>query len=134
MAYAGSLPKSLSRVHRRYQTPWVAIFGVACLSILFVLLRDITTVANIANFMIFIVFFMVNLSLIKLRYADPTRTRPFKVPFSVGRLPLLPSLSALSIVFLFSRLNAEVIAYGFVLIGISVLIVLLKTRKKGLPA
>lgn len=134
MAYAGSLPKSLSRVHRRYQTPWVAIFGVACFSILFVLLRDITTVANIANFMIFIVFFMVNLSLIKLRYADPTRTRPFKVPFSVGRLPLLPSLSALSIVFLFSRLNAEVIAYGLVLIGISVLIVLLKTRKKGLPA
>ena len=76
---------------------------------------------------------MVNLSLIKLRYADPGRKRPFKVPFSIGRLPLLPSLGALSTVFLFSRLNVEVIAYGLVLVGISVLIVLLKTRKKGLP-
>lgn len=134
MAYAGSLPKSFSRVHRSYHTPWVAILGVACFSILFVLLRDIAIVANIANFMIFIVFFMVNLSLIKLRYADPDRKRPFKVPFSIGRLPLLPSLGVLSTVFLFSRLSMEVITYGFLLVGIGVLIVLLKTRRKDLSA
>lgn len=131
MAQAGSLPRSFSKIHSRYQTPWAAIFGVACLSILFVLFRDITTVANISNFMIFIVFFMVNISLIKLRYSDHERRRPFKVPFSIGRFPLLPSLGALSSVFLFSQLNAEVITYGLVLVGISILIVLLKTRKKS---
>jgi APA family basic amino acid/polyamine antiporter len=131
MAQAGSLPRSFSRVHSRYQTPWAAIFGVACLSVLFVLFRDITTVANISNFMIFIVFFMVNISLIKLRYSEPELKRPFKVPFSIGRFPLLPSLGALSSVFLFSQLNAEVITYGLVLVGISILIVLLKTRKKS---
>lgn len=130
MAHSGSLPGGLSRVHSRYQTPWVAIFGVASLSILFVFFRDITTVANIANFMIFIVFFMVNLSLIKLRYADPGRKRPFKVPFSIGRLPLLPSIGALSTVFLFSQLNIETIIYGLVFVGIGALIVVLKTKKK----
>ncbi len=129
MAHGGSLPEGLSRVHSRYQTPWVAIFGVASLSILFVLFRDITTVANIANFMIFIVFFMVNISLIKLRFVDPGRKRPFKVPFSIGRLPLLPFLGALSTVFLFSQLNAESIIYGLVFAGIGLLIVILKTRK-----
>lgn len=129
MSSAGSLPAGLSRVHPRYQTPWVAIFGVAALSIVFVLLRDIATVANIANFMIFIVFFMVNLSLIKLRYVDPGRKRPFKVPFSIGRLPLLPALGALSTVFLFFQLNTESIIYGLIFAGISVLIVLYKTRK-----
>ena len=131
MAQAGSLPRSFSKIHSRYQTPWAAIFGVACLSILFALFRDITTVANISNFMIFIVFFMVNLSLIKLRYSDHKRQRPFKVPFNIGRFPLLPALGALSSVFLFSQLNAEVITYGLVLVGISILIVLLKTRKKS---
>ncbi|MGV8077520.1 MAG: APC family permease [Methanosarcina sp.] len=131
MAHAGALPRSFSRIHSRYQTPWAAIFGVAFFSILFVLIRDITTVANISNFMIFIVFFMVNLSLIKLRYSDPERKRPFKVPFSIGRFPLLPSLGAISSMFLFSQLNAEVINYGLVLVGISILIVLLKTRRKG---
>ncbi len=131
MAHAGSLPRSLSRVHSHYQTPWVAIFGIACLSILFVLFRDIITIANIANFMIFIVFLMVNLSLIKLRYSDPERKRPFKVPFSIGRLPLIPFFGVLSSLFLFSQLNAEAITYGFILVGISILIVLLITGKKG---
>jgi amino acid transporter len=134
MAYSGSLPKILSRVHPSYHTPWVAIFGLACLSVLFLLFRDIAIVANIANFMIFIVFFMVNLSLIKLRYTDPGRNRPFKVPLNIGRFPLLPFLGALSTVFLFSQLSLEVITYGLVLIGIGILIVLLRTRNKGLSA
>ncbi|MDD3316934.1 MAG: APC family permease [Methanosarcina sp.] len=129
MAYSGSLPKSLSRVHRTYHTPWVAILGIACLSILFVPFRDITIVANIANFMIFIVFFMVNLSLIKLRYTDPERNRSFKVPLNIGRFPLPPFLGVLSIIFLFSRLSLEVITYGFALTGIGILIALLRTRK-----
>ncbi|RXA21822.1 amino acid permease [Methanosarcina sp. MSH10X1] len=133
MAYAGSLPGSLSRVHASYHTPWVAIFGVACLSILFVLLRDIAIVANISNFMIFIVFFMVNLSLIKLRYTDPERNRPYRVPLNIGRFPLLPFLGTLSTVFLFSQLSLDVITYGLILVGIAILIALLRTRKKGLP-
>lgn len=133
MAHGGSLPESLSRVHASYHTPWVAILGVACLSVLFVLLRDIAIVANISNFMIFIVFFMVNLSLIKLRYTDPERNRPYKVPLSIGRFPLLPFLGTLSTVFLFSQLSREVITYGIVLAGIAILITILRTRKKGLP-
>ncbi|WP_292376244.1 APC family permease [Methanosarcina sp. UBA411] len=128
MADSGALPKVLSRIHPSYHTPWVAIFGATCLSILFVLLKDIAIVANIANFMIFIVFFMVNLSLIKLRYTDPGRTRLFKVPLNIGRFPLLPFLGSLSTVFLFSQLSLEVITYGLVLAGIGILIVLLRTR------
>lgn len=130
MAYSGSLPRILSRVHPHYHTPWVAILGVACLSTLFVLFKDIAVVANIANFMIFIVFFMVNLSLIKLRYIDPGRKRPFKVPMNIGHFPLLPFLGSLSTVVLFSQLNLEVITYGLVLVGIGILIVLFKTKKK----
>lgn len=129
MAHAGSIPTIFSRVHESHQTPWVAIFGVAGLSILFMLLRDITIVANIANFMIFIVFFLVNISLIKLRYSEPERKRPFKVPFNIGQFPLLPSLGVISSVFLFSRLDAEVMGYGIFLLGIGLLIVLFLTRK-----
>jgi amino acid transporter len=132
MAYSGSLPQCLSRIHSSFHTPWVAIFGLSCLSVLFVLLRDIAIVANISNFMIFVVFFTVNLSLIKLRYTDPGRKRPFKVPLNIGRFPLLPFLGVLSTVFLFSQLTLQVITYGLVLAGVGVLIVLLRTRKKNL--
>ena len=132
MADAGSFPRALARVHPRFRTPWAAIFGIAFISGFFVLLGDITTVANIANFMIFIVFFMVNVSLIKLRYAEPERHRPFRVPVSIGRLPLFPSLGALSAVFLFSQISLEIMAYGFFLIVIGFIIVLIRTRKSSL--
>lgn len=132
MADAGSLPKTLARVHHLFKTPWTAIFGITCFSSMFVFLGDIATVANIANFMIFIVFFMVNISLIKLRYTEPERSRPFRVPFSMGRLPLFPSLGALSAVFLFSQITLKVMAYGFFLMAIGFIIVLLRTRKSAL--
>lgn len=129
MADAGSFPKSLARVHPRFRTPWTAIFGLACASVFFVLLGDITTVASIANFMIFIVFFMVNISLIKLRYTEPEKERPFRVPVSIGNLPLFPSLGALSAVFLFSQISLEIMAYGFFLMAIGFIMVLIRTRK-----
>jgi basic amino acid/polyamine antiporter, APA family len=130
MAYGGSLPKVLSKVHPKYKTPWVAIFGIAFLSILFLVFQDIGIVANIANFMIFIVFFMVNLSVIKLRYTEPERKRPFRVPFHIGTLPVLPLLGILSILFLFTQLNREAVFYGALLAGISIIIVIILTRNK----
>lgn len=128
MAASGSLPGILSRVHPSRGTPWVSIFSIVGLSILFVFLRDVATVANISNFMIFIVFFMVNLSLIKLRYTDPGHRRPFRVPLSIGKFPIPPALGALSALFLFTQLSATVMAYGFALVGIGIVLVLLKTR------
>ncbi len=132
MADAGSLPKKLARVHHLFKTPWTAILGIACFSSVFVFLGDIAMVANIANFMIFIVFFVVNISLIKLRYTEPERSRPFRVPFSIGRLPLFPTLGALSAVFLFTQIALEVMAYGFFLTAIGFIIVFLRTRKNSL--
>jgi amino acid transporter len=131
MASAGSLPGVLASVHPRFRTPWIAIFGIVSISSCFVLLGDITTVANIANFMIFVVFFVVNLALIKLRYTEPERKRPFKVPFSIGRLPLFPCLGALSSVFLFSRISLEIMYYGFFLLAIGLIVVLFRNWRKS---
>ena len=131
MAASGSLPDILSRVHPSRGTPWVSIIGIVGLSILFTFLRDIETVANISNFMIFIVFFMVNLSLIKLRYTEPEKRRPFRIPLSIGKFPIPPTLGALSALFLFTQLSVMVMAYGFALVGIGVVLVFLKTRKKN---
>ena len=131
MADAGSLPEALARIHSRFRTPWIAIFGIAFISSFFVLLADITTIANIANFMIFIVFFMVNISLIKLRYTEPERRRPFRIPFSIGRFPLFPALGALSVVFLFFQISLEIMVYGFFLLAVGLIIVLFITRKKS---
>lgn len=131
MADSKALPKILSLVHPGRGTPYGSIISIVGISIIFVFIRDIVTVANISNFMIFIVFFMVNLSLIKLRYTAPEQRRPFRVPLNIGKFPIPPALGALLALFLFTRLNAEVMKYGFILVGLGIVIVLIKTRKKN---
>jgi len=131
MAESGSLPEALAAVHATRGTPWVAILTIAALSILFVFIGDITTVANLSNFMIFIIFFTVNVTLIRLRYTEPHLKRPFKTPVNIGRFPVLPGLGALVTVFLFAHLPLEVIAYGFILLIIGLLIVVVRSKRNN---
>ena len=67
MAKEKSLPAVLSLVHKRTQTPWVAIFLLMVLTMLFVLVGDLEFVANLTNLFLFATFGSVNLSLIILR-------------------------------------------------------------------
>ena len=122
MAESGSLPQVFSLIHPKRRTPWVAILTIAAISILFLFIGDVAMVANISNFMIFIIFFMVNTSLIRLRYREPGTKRPFKSPMNIGRFAVLPALGALSTIFLFSHLSFEVMIYGSILLTIGVII------------
>ncbi|MBN1134880.1 MAG: amino acid permease [Methanosarcinaceae archaeon] len=116
MAESGSLPEAFATVHAKKRTPWVAITFFAGLSILFVFIDNVVTVANISNFTIFIIFFMVNVSLIRLRYTEPHLKRPFKSPINIGRFPVLSGVGALVTVFLFSHLSTEAMIYGFIIL------------------
>ncbi len=90
MADSGSLPKFLSRVHPRFQTPWTAIFGIALVSSIFVLIGDIIVVANIANFMIFLVFFYGQYLLDKAPLYRSRKKTPFQNPFKHRKFATVP--------------------------------------------
>jgi len=122
IAESGSLPHVFSRIHPKRQTPWAAILAITLFSILFLFIGDITVVANISNFMIFIIFFVVNISLIRLRYREPDVKRPFKSPINIGRFAVLPALGVISTAFLFSHLSIEVMIYGSILLIAGVII------------
>jgi APA family basic amino acid/polyamine antiporter len=96
MAREGSLPKSLGKVHRINRTPWVAILFMMVFAALFTFFGEIEFIASVTNLYIFTAFLMVNLSLIKLRFSRPELKRPFKVPLSIGRLPVIATLGVLS--------------------------------------
>ncbi len=112
MAESGSLPGVLALVHPVTRTPWVAVLLAMILSMAFSLLNDIALVANINNFTVFLTFIVINAALIVLRYRRPEAARPFKVPFSFGRLPLLPTLGVVFNAFMLLQLSAEVLAIG----------------------
>jgi len=115
MARSGTLPRPLSLVHRTRKTPWIAVLVVATGALLFLSAGDIGLVANVTNFTLFLTFIVVNLSVIMLRIRDPDRVRPFRVPGTIGVLPILPVCGIVSCLFLLGQLTPEVMAIGAVL-------------------
>ncbi|MGQ9718685.1 MAG: APC family permease [Nitrososphaerales archaeon] len=96
MAKDSSLPDILTMVHKKRGTPWVAILLTMIVSCLFVLPGDIELVANVTNFAIFFVFFIVNLALIVLRRKKAIDKGVFRSPLTVMNVPVLAVLGAVS--------------------------------------
>ncbi|HKQ97193.1 MAG TPA: amino acid permease, partial [Candidatus Polarisedimenticolia bacterium] len=86
MSRDGLLPKTFAAVHPRYKTPhvttiWTGIFVAVLAS--FTALDEIIALTNIGTLFAFV---LVCLGVIILRITDPTRPRPFRMPW----IPLLP--------------------------------------------
>lgn len=112
MATQNSLPLLLSRIHHRTKTPWIAVLGIMITAIIFSFLENIVTVANISVFFIAITFGMINLSVILLRYREPTIERPFKIPVNIGRFPLFPLFGVIISAYMMTQFSAYVISIG----------------------
>lgn len=66
-------------------------------------------------------FLMVNLVLIILRYQQPLASRPFRVSFSVGWLPIVPCLGILATLALSQQLDLwpTLVAFALLLGGLA---------------
>ena len=91
-----------------------------------------SVVASISSLATMIAFFAVNTSLIVLRYSDPSEARPFRVPLSIGRVPVLPVLGAASSLVFITQFNAVVYFFGGVFIVMAA--ALFRWKENGLRA
>jgi len=112
MADTGSLPRFLAWVHPGVHTPARAIVLSLVVSVGFALSGDIGLVAGATNFAVFVGFAAVNLSLIVLRFRQPEVERPFRVPLSIGRVPVLPVVALGAIGFMMANLEWDALAIG----------------------
>ena len=122
MAYNKSIPLSLSKIHSKTKTPWIAVIGILIISVAFTLIGDIVIVANITVFAVVITFAMINLSVIVLRYTEPNLERLFKVPVNIGRFPILPLFGFGVTVYMAIQFEIEVILAGLAIIVIGILV------------
>ena len=129
MADSFSLPNILARVHPSRGTPWVAILTGMVLSVLFVSVGDITFVANVTNFILFITFFLINSAVISLRYKEPEARRPFRVPLTISTLPVLPLIGLIFCIFMLSQLEVQVLVLGTALVLSGALFSLVKKQR-----
>jgi APA family basic amino acid/polyamine antiporter len=127
MSRDGLLPKSFSKVHPKYRTPYVTTiltgFAVGITS-MFTSIDEMVDLTNIGTLFAFI---LVCLGIMILRKKDPGRERGFRTPF----VPLVPLLGIFSCMYLMMGLPwiTWVRFGGWLLIGL--VIYLLYGRKKS---
>jgi basic amino acid/polyamine antiporter, APA family len=99
LALNRQVPSAIGRLHPTYHTPVVLIGAGSLMAFVLVLPRDLEFLAGIYAFGATLAFTIVHLSIISLRYREPDRDRPYKMPFNVrvgrGEVPLPAALGAL---------------------------------------
>ena len=117
MARAEDLPSFLARTLPHRRTPWIAaliLLGIATFLLPF---GRIEIVASLSSLISLVVFIGVNAALIRLRYHEPELKRPFRVPITIGRCPVLPILAIATSFGLMTQFETEVYIAGAFIIG-----------------
>ncbi len=130
MADSYTLPSVLASVHSSRRTPWIAIIVTSVLSILFVFAGDIAFVANVVNFTLFVTFFVINAAVILLRYKEPQMKRPFRVPLTIGKFPVLALFGILFCLFMLLQLEWKVLLVGSALVALGGFLSFVDMNKK----
>ena len=92
------IPGVLGRLHPAYGTPYAVIVIAAILATALVVPRDLEALAGVYAIGAMLAFLIAHVSICVLRYREPDRPRPYRVPLSVplrgGELPLPAVLGA----------------------------------------
>jgi APA family basic amino acid/polyamine antiporter len=133
------LPEVLRKLHPKYRTPYVAImvFGfIACLAIL---PGQAKFLGTIYAFGAMLSFTVAHISVTALRFSQPDRDRPYKVPFSVdfrGRsIPVISVVGGLCTGLAWvvvTVLDIKVLISGTLWLALGVTVYVLYRRNQGL--
>jgi APA family basic amino acid/polyamine antiporter len=97
MARDGLLPSAFAKVHPRFKTPHVTTILTGVFVGGFAAVMSIDEMVDLTNVGTLFAFVLVSAGIIVLRYKEPDRQRPFKVPFGAW---LFPSIGIVSYIFL----------------------------------
>ncbi len=134
------IPSVVGRLHSKYVTPYVVILLAAVLAIALVVPMDLEFLVGIYAIGAMLAFTIAHVSICVLRYREPDRERPYRIPLSVrvggGDLPL-PAVvggAMAAIGFVSLLVFHEGARYvGMVWMGAGLALYVLHRRGAGLP-
>ncbi len=100
MARDGLLPPFLAKLHPRFKTPYVGTILTGLFVASFAATANIAEVVDLTNIGTLFAFVLVSLGVIVLRYKEPERPRPFRVPW----VPFTPLVSVVACFYLMAQL------------------------------
>ena len=112
MGRDGEIPSIFGTLLSVRDTPWIAAILMFAMSAALVPIGNVKILAELSSFAALLAFLAVNLALIIVRYRLPDLPRPFRVPLTIGRMPLLPLGAIASICLLLINFDCEIYVAG----------------------
>lgn len=129
MSELGHLPAQLGKIHKKFDTPWVAVAVVGGLILLFTVTLPLEELAHFADTVLLFALIMVNIGLILHRRRFPNLPRPFKVPF----YPLTPVIGVLANLYLLFQILQHPMPLSLALFSLAFCVVGFLYWKGSLP-
>jgi APA family basic amino acid/polyamine antiporter len=99
IARDGLLPPVFAKVHPRFKTPHVTTILTGVIVAAFAAFMSIDEMVDLTNIGTLFAFVLVCVGIIILRYKEPNRHRPFKVPFGAWPLPMMGAVSCVFLMY-----------------------------------
>jgi basic amino acid/polyamine antiporter, APA family len=126
------IPSGLGRLHPQRSTPYVLIIIAGLIAAGLVVPEDLDFLVGIYAFGAMLAFTIAHLSICRLRYSEPDRDRPYRVPLSLqirgGQLPLPAASGALVsgagwLALMILHEPARYVGLGWMAVGIALYVV-----------
>jgi basic amino acid/polyamine antiporter, APA family len=126
------IPSGLGRLHPERSTPYVLIVLAGVIAAGLAATEDLDFLVGIYAFGATLAFTLAHLSICRLRYSEPARDRPYRVPLSVnvkgGQLPLPAAFGALVsagglVAVLIVHEPARYVGLGWMAVGIALYVI-----------
>jgi APA family basic amino acid/polyamine antiporter len=88
------IPTGIGRLHPQRGTPWIVIVVAAVAAVGLVMPTDLEFLVGIYAFGAMLAFTIAHASAIRLRFREPDRMRPYRMPFSIRKVPVPAALGA----------------------------------------
>jgi len=139
----GQLPRQFGRLSRRSVIAPQSIIAAALIAIALLVVTDVVLthpiffLASLYSFGVLLAFTAAQLAVIRLRFTHPEKRRPYRVPLSVGRVPVPSLIGAVltAVVWVLAMATHEGARLGgpaWLLVGLVVYVVVRHSRGEGL--
>jgi APA family basic amino acid/polyamine antiporter len=133
------VPEGLRRLHPKFRTPWIGIVVFGAIACLTIIPGQATFLGNMYAFGAMLSFTIAHLAVIRLRFKEPDRTRPYRgpgtLPIAGRRLPLFAVFGGLGTFLAWATvtlLHLAVAAAGVGWLAFGIVLYVVYRRRQGL--
>ena len=129
MGENGVIPAQWAVVHNK-RSPRTATYAVIACTAVISMAGGIEVLAAATNALVYLMFIVVNVVLITLRYQQPLTPRPFRVRCSIGWVPVIPCLGIIATLALSRELELQPLLAAFALLAVGLVLYLMNQSRR----